>query len=189
MKMKFFLSLIMIAVLSACSSPQPESEAQAPMGGVVVTVKNTGLVFKKGTTFSFSEAYSQVYEDPRYDDKKMGELLREGIASVFEQKGYEFVESDGQYEVAYVIATSQSLSDIEVSERFGVNPGMIGQSSDPTEYDKGTIVVDVQDPGAKVSVWRSALQGYASFEMPDDARRQRMEIFMQRLFASFPAGQ
>lgn len=179
MKMRFCLSLLLALVLAACSSSQPDvSSAQAPMGGVVVTVKDAGLTFPKKTTFSFSDVASQAYEDPRFDDKKIGDFLREGIASVMEQKGYKVVEDDGQYEIAYVVATSQSLSDIEVSERFGVNPGMIGQSTDPSVYDKGTIIVDIQDPGAKVSVWRSALQGYAAFETPDDVRRQRMEIFM-----------
>ena len=106
-----------------------------------------------------------------------------------QQKGYQLVDANGQFEIAYVVALAQSLSDVEINQRFGISPGMVDDNPDPGIYEKGSIVVDIANSAGHNSIWRSALQGYAHLELPDDVRLQRLQIAMQRLFASLPAGQ
>jgi hypothetical protein len=98
------------------------------------------------------------------------------------------VEQGGEFEIAYVAALSRSLSDVEIDQRFGVNPGMLADSKENDTYEKGTVVVDVDDPRSQQTLWRSALQGYVMFDMPEDDRQRRVTQAIERIFTSFPAG-
>ncbi|MBW2477943.1 MAG: DUF4136 domain-containing protein [Deltaproteobacteria bacterium] len=188
MKFNLVCSGFLVLMLCSCLPSQSETKPLPAAGGVVVSVKNADLNFAKGTSFSFAETASQFYQDPRLDDRNLNGILRDAIDQVMRQKGYRMVDSNGQFEIAYVVALAQSLSDVEINQRFGISPGMVDDNPDPEIYEKGSIVVDIADPAGHTSLWRSALQGYAHLELPDAVRRERLQIAMQRLFASLPAG-
>ncbi|MDH3999590.1 MAG: DUF4136 domain-containing protein [Desulfuromonadales bacterium] len=182
------IGLVLLAALYACSSA-PQPKAVTASGGSVVTLKNAELTFPKGTTFSWSEAASHFYDDERIDDARIREALGQAIKSNLKERGYRVVDTDGDYEIAFVTALAGSLSDMEINKRFGVNPGMLGDSSDTNAYDKGTVIADVIDPTSGESLWRSALQAYVVFDLEEAVRKERIEKAVTRLFGSFPVAQ
>jgi hypothetical protein len=149
-------------------------------------VQAPGLSFPSGTAFSWSEGTSHFFKDPRLNNEELDNMLRESMALEMVSRGYRLVSS-GQYSISYVAALEGSLSDEEISRRFGLNPGLPSQQTGQT-YEKGTVVVDISDPTTKKSLWRSAMQGYVELDLPESVRQERVKRIVAMMFSGFPSG-
>jgi hypothetical protein len=187
LRMRSFLLLFgLIILICSCSSPQPLELPTGADTNVVVTVKQPSTAFPTGSTFSWAADAGRIYPDPRLDATNVRKLLMEAITSHLEARGYRFVDNGGDYQVSFVAALRESLSDNELSERYGINPGMVGDSLDQNAYDKATIITDIRNAGDGALLWRSAMQGFAVFNLDDEERKARVNNAVSRLFSSLP---
>jgi hypothetical protein len=187
LRMRLLLLLAgLITLTCSCSSSQPVELPTGADTNVVVTVKQPDTAFPSGSKFSWAVDAGMIYPDPRLDATNIRKLLLEAITSHLEARGYQFVDSGGDYQVSFVAALRESLSDIELSERYGINPGMVGDSLDQSAYDKATIITDIRAAADGALLWRSAMQGFALFNLDDDERKARVNNAVTQLFSSLP---
>ena len=74
-----------------------------------------------------------------------------------------------------------------MEDRYGVQPGLAGASPDPGRYEKGTLIITVVDRRSGLVAWRSALQGFASQNISEETRRERINDIVTRMLAGIPA--
>jgi len=182
----FLLLTCLIMLVCSCSSSQPVELPTGADTNVVVTVKQPSSAFPTGSKFSWAADAGMIYPDPRLDATNIRKLLMEAITSHLEARGYRFVDRGGNYQVSFVAGLRESLSDIELSERYGINPGMVGDSLDQNAYDKATIITDIRDAADGTLLWRSAMQGFAVFNLDDDERKAQVNNAVTQLFSSLP---
>jgi len=187
LRMRPFLLLSgLIILVCSCSSSQPVALPTGADTNVVLTVKKPSTAFPTGSTFSWAADAGMIYPDPRLDATNIRKLLMAAITSHLEARGYWFADNGGDYQVSFVAALRESLSDIELSKRFGINPGMVGDSLDQNAYDKATIIIDIKSAADGILLWRSAMQGFAVFNLDDDERKTRVNNAVTQLFSSLP---
>jgi len=182
------LCLVAIALLplllpAGCASPRPEPRSLA-----VVSVREPSLRLPNGGSYSWAPSSGVFNADRRLDNRFAEELFRAAVAAALARR--DFVEAagpeSGDVIVAYWGALENALDDDALAERFGISPGL-GSLAPDGRYEKGTLGIDLIDPGSHRTIWRGVLQGYVDYEIDDIARRQRTEAAVERIFRALPA--
>jgi len=140
----------------------------------------------KGTLFSWSPDLKGVYQDNRLDHVNMDSLLRKGIESTLVKKGYRFTESveNASYRVSYTAALKSALSDDEVLQIFGAQPGLVLRGKLDPKVEKGTLIIDVINQQTGRLHWRSIGQALARLDkIPQQHREQRVDQFVNFLLS------
>ncbi len=172
---------LLLSVGCATSRPEPRPLA-------VVSVREPTLRLPAGGSYSWAPFSGLFNADRRLDNRSAEEMFRAAVAAALARRG--FVEApasaSGDVIVAYWAALENALDDDALAERFGISPGM-GSLAAAGRYEKGTLGVDLIDPGSRRTIWRGALQGYVDYEVTDKARRQRTEAAVERIFRTLAA--
>jgi hypothetical protein len=137
--------------------------------------------------YSWLPAAEKYYEDARFKNSPIQSYFKEAIQQNLNNRGYRLVSSaaDSDFLVGYVIALESSLKDEEINEQYHLNPGLPGQAVNSNQYEKGTLIIDLIDPGSQRSMWRGAMQGFAKFDTKEEVRKKRINLFVDRLFQSY----
>ena len=181
-------ALVVMSNLASCQSTPVESP-QPPQRVAMVSVTDSSYTMSASKNLvSWKAGGSYIAPSERISADIMKPLIESAISNALQAKGYQFVSDPdkAQLLVSYVAGLETELSDADITQRFGVMPGFQAKNPDKAQYEKGSIIVDIVDVGAGKSVWRGAIQGFASVELSDDERRKRLEKIMSELIAQFP---
>ena len=153
----------------------------------IVSVLYSDKVLHESARFSWLPAAVKFYEDPRLKNSPIQLYFQEAIQQNLNKRGYRFVPSvvDSDFLVAYVLALENSLNDEEINEKYQLNPGLPRQKLNPNRYEKGTLIIDLIESGTKRSIWRGGMQGFAKFDIGEEERKKRINLFVDRLFQSY----
>ena len=120
--------------------------------------------------------------DPMLVNSITNRALRDDLTRAFEKRGYVAQSGDADFAVAYYASTQEKLNVTYWDygypfwphwwNRYGWGPNYAGPVGDVTEYDQGTVIVDVIDPSTRQLVWRG--QGVA--QVSDDPAKYRKEL-------------
>lgn len=187
MKMRFFLIAFVVSGLVACVSQTADSE-RLYTAGTYTSVSAPDMEFPANALFSWAPGKSRVYDDPRFKDVDLNTMLRSSIEESLASRGYHVVQRGGSYEISFVAALERALSDAELDAQFGINPGLPTKVKTGQTYEKGTIIIDVSDPEAQRSLWRSAMQGYIAQKLSTRNRKERVRRIVEQMFNNFPQG-
>jgi len=140
----------------------------------------------KGTLFSWSPNLKGVYQDNRLNHINMDSLLKKSIESTLVKKGYRFADNadNASYSVTYTAALKSALSDDEVLQIFGAQPGLVPKGKLDPKVEKGTLIVDVINKKTGRLHWRSIGQALARLDkIPQQHREQRVDQFVNFLLS------
>jgi uncharacterized protein DUF4136 len=153
----------------------------------IISVKYSEKRLPKFASFSWLPAAEKYYEDARFKNSPIQSYFKEAIRQNLNNRGYRLVSSatDSDFLVGYVLALESSLKDEEINEKYHINPGLPGQAVNSNQYEKGTLIIDLIDPGTKSSMWRGAMQGFAKFDIKEEDRKKRINLYVDRLFQSY----
>ena len=156
----------------------------------IVSVTYSEKRLPNSASFSWLPTAVKYYEDARLKNSPVQSYFQEAIRQNLNNRGYRFFSSatDSDFLVGYVLALESSLKDEEISEKYQLNPGLPGQAVNSNQYEKGTLIIDLIDPGTKRSMWRGAMQGFAKFEIKEEDRKKRINLFVDRLLQSYFSG-
>jgi hypothetical protein len=87
--------------------------------------------------------------------------------------------------IGFTLAFESALSDQEISRNYDIVPGLSSNKEKPNEYEKGTVIIDVADAESRSLIWRGALQAFASSDIPEDVRRERIDKAVKILTDNF----
>ena len=184
-----FITLLLMILLTGCTKvvERPPMDGGNPVQrSSVVTVRGEGQIPATGR-FAWAPGAERVYQDQRLP-AAMDRYFRESIIKAFQARGYHYSPDPAKAElqIGYLLALESALDSGQVRDQYGISPGLAGASPDDTQYEKGTVILDVLDPRTGRSLWRSALQAFATFDLPEPVRRQRIQQAVESMLASFP---
>lgn len=87
--------------------------------------------------------------------------------------------------IGFTLAGDSTLTDQKITQNFGINPGPMRDKDSINEYEKGTVIIEVADVDSRSLIWRGALQAHVSDDVPEDARRERIDKAVKILIDNF----
>lgn len=87
--------------------------------------------------------------------------------------------------IGFTLARESWLTDQEISQNYGIAPGLPSTRDRINGYEKGTVIIDVADAETRTLIWRGALQALPRSDIPDDARRERISESVKILIDNF----
>lgn len=187
---RLLLLLLLVMSMCACQSvetPAPGSDVQRV--SFVSHLAPHYAVSAGKNTVSWKPDSSFIQSNEHIDADNYKKLLEDAIVSTLKSKGYTFSEDPQKADllISYAAGLETELSDAEITQRFGMLPGLQGQTSVQGKYEKGTIVVDIYDKQAGKSAWRGVVQGFADLKLSPSERSQRLKSLLRQLMAEFPS--
>ena len=155
----------------------------------VISVSNPDIKVLSSKVFSWKERSRYVYDDERLGEFPLENRFQNDIKNKLTSNGFTFTEStqNASILVGYVLALESSLSDMDVNNLYGLNPGFMDKEKekDKNKYEKGTIVIDIIEARTNRMIWRGAIQGMAEFGIPDNEREERLRNVANTLLDEF----
>ena len=161
----------------------------APMPFTAVSTMDPLADVSSAVRFTWAPRMQEIHGDPNETELPDRQALENAISGALQKKGYEYTWRAGlaDLKVGYLVVMNSALSGEEISDRFGIRPGLNLQSPDDVRYEKGTLVVDIIDVKTGRTAWRGALQGFADLEIPMQDRQERLNDMVAFMLARFPA--
>ena len=181
-KSTLILSLFSLFWLSACVQvTKPTTKADSLLA--LSSVWDLPTKYPVGSTFSLSPQY---VKDASLNSKEIDviyQLYANAISEGFSQKGYQIVDINTpvDFYVGFGVALSKDLSDENISEKFGVTPGL----SEDAKLEKGSFLMYVEDANSKQRVWRGAVQGFVQENFSSAERKERTEDVVKMILVQF----
>ncbi|GAA4503291.1 DUF4136 domain-containing protein [Pseudaeromonas paramecii] len=181
-------TIALFSLLTACQSAPP---SQVPPSALPLVVVSGGLQTHLAAEPSFAVATqgNHVW----LEDATAAANVENQISLLLTQRliegGLPITASDqARYRFRFELGTDKLLTDADLQQRWGLNPGYAGSS----RYPKGAMVLDLVDAQSGRSVWRGAVQSDVMPASMDPAQRQaRMVRILDQLLGQlkqqFPA--
>jgi hypothetical protein len=186
------LMALMTFALAGCSQqptvPEPEDTVQA-MPFNIVSTGDSRVDVSAATTFSWAANVPVSTDTNGIDNTQLQDLLRAAINNTMTEKGYRPASAgtQGDLQVGYVLTLKDNdRTAMDIADSYGVHASITVPTPDPTRYEKGTLIIDILDSSTGLMAWRSALQGFASFQISEEQRRQRINEMVQRMLSGLP---
>ncbi|MGB7293405.1 MAG: DUF4136 domain-containing protein [Thermodesulfobacteriota bacterium] len=87
--------------------------------------------------------------------------------------------------IGFTLSHESALTDQEISQNYDITPDPSTNKDKLNEYQKGTVIIDVADAESRSLIWRGALQAFASSDVPEDVRRERIDKAVKILIDNF----
>jgi hypothetical protein len=118
--------------------------------------------------------------DPMLVNSINNRALRDDLTQAFERRGYAPASGGADFAVAYYASTQDKLDVTYWDYGYpfwphgwrGHGSGYRGPVAQVTEYDQGTVIVDVIDPTTKQLLWR----GQGEARVSNDAAKYRKDL-------------
>ena len=184
--------LVIVSLLPGCSQPQPVMDRTVrvkPMPFTAVSTMDSTADVSSAVTFTWAPRMQEIHGDAHVDEVADKEMLENAIGNALRKKGYEYTWRAGlaDLRVGYLVVMNGVLSNKEINDRYGVQPGLNLQAPDTVRYEKGTLVIDIIDVKTGRTAWRGALQGFADLEITKEVRQERLNDMVVFMLTRFPA--
>jgi len=162
---KFFVLVNIIATVGSCS-PGPYIKIDSAFG--------PGIKFSNyGDSFSWAPVDKKDTGDSRADNPQLHELVRNTVEEQFQVKGYRKASADKpDFWIDYRIAAKQKTD--------------MGSHGRTQNYDEGSLVLDVIDPGTRKLIWRAIARTELDNAMPPSVRKERIQTAVKRMLENLP---
>lgn len=184
--------LVLVLVLPGCGQQQSamgRAIRVQPMPFTVVSTMDPMADVSSAASFTWSPRMREIHSDPHEGDVPDKEALENAITDTLRKKGYEYTWRAGlaDLRVGYLVILDGALSDKEINDRYGIQPGLNLEAPDSARYEKGTLVIDIIDMKTRRTACRGALQGFADLEISREDRQERLNDMVMFMLARFPA--
>jgi len=189
------LITLMLSSLVACSQQPPVRKSTAAVRAMpfnIVSAGDSKADVSSARTYSWAQGMQVVSADPGLGDARLQTDMKTAISKTMTEKGYQPAAAGvpGDLQVGYIITLNGVPAEKEATDAYGgVQASINVPNPDPARYEKGTLVIDIVDAHSGRTAWRSALQGFASFQISEEQRRQRINEMVQRMLSGLPARQ
>lgn len=183
------LYVFLLVNVAGCQTTVEEPGNQLQRVAMVSILDSSYAMSASKNVVSWKPNGSYLVPSDRIKTDTLKPIIDSAISKALQNRGYQFVSDSGnaQLLVSYIAALETELSDDDITRRFGVMPGFRVKNPDEEKYAKGTIIVDIMDVNLGKSVWRGAIQGFASIELSQEERHKRIDKIMSDLIGQFPA--
>lgn len=150
---------------------------------VVVTQPEFSVIQLKA--FSWADKHADISDGFKKSDFSVSALIDTAIKNALKQKAYAFVKnSKNSMLIMYHVSLASEIDDMTLVLKYGLSPGLRGNSAEAKEHERGTLVVDIIDPQLKKLVWRGAVEVFIGIEDTQEGRQKRVNGLLIELFSS-----
>ncbi len=181
-------AIMLFSLLTACQSVPPAQETPSALPLVVVSGGLQGELAAE-PSFAVANQGNHVW----LTDSSAAEKAEARISLLLTQRMIEAglpitASEQARYLFRFELGSDTLLSDADLQQRWGLNPGYAGSS----RYPKGAMVLDLVDSQTGRSVWRGAVQSDVMPASLDPTQREaRMARILDQLLGQlkrqFPA--
>lgn len=139
--------------------------------------------------FSKLKTYAWVPRPAARDPETLDEQrIHTAVDAALQAKGYVLTESTPDFRTAFHVATKQKIDVKDWGYGGGPYDRRWGRSNvEVTEYEEGTLVIDVVDPKTNNMMWRGTARARLNRKPPPPAERaRRIAAAVDKILATFP---
>lgn len=189
---RFFAVSMLALMMIGCAQQQTSSGQAATVQATPFSVVATGdsnFNASQAQTFSWSSSMQELTGVPRLNEVALRDMLKDSISRNLNAKGYRYQgeQGPGDLVVGYSVSLDDSEMNSDAARRSGVIPSLNFSTPDPEKYEKGTIVIEVNQSANGIVAWRSALQGFSIIDLEDADRRKRLDGMVARMLSGLAA--
>jgi hypothetical protein len=178
------LGVSFLFALTGCVTTQPKVVAVAYDQGDLERVQ-------KSKTYHWSLPGASELNPYNNQDLYLN-LTKSDIDTELATKGYKLVARGGDLEVSFLMLYKTGASMSVVDQYFGTNREpehrivKAVKSVPATNYEVGTLVVDVEDAGDHESLWRGAVSSRVDRDKPYEAQKVRINRAVALVMTGLP---
>lgn len=188
MKKNIFFLMILGVFAAGCATVSVNSDY------------DTKADFSKLRTYAWESESQPAVGDPRIDSSLLNSRIRTAVDQTLSSRGFQKVETGTpDFKVAYLMAVEEKMDVTQVSTPYYSPYGVYGTASINstwnmgggvdtfvTQYEEGTLLLDVVDPKTNALIWRGSGKK-AIDENADSAKREaNINKAVQKILAEFP---
>jgi hypothetical protein len=113
-------------------------------------------------------------------------MIKAGVDQELQAKGYEKVDSDGDFSVGWHGVISDQTNYATYNDYYGYDQPTTTLARKESTIPQGSLIVDVVDNPSNELVWRSAAQAGLGKSGSPEERQTRINEACRELFSSFP---
>ncbi|WP_440874950.1 DUF4136 domain-containing protein [Thalassotalea sp. PLHSN55] len=180
---KFIAAIATAISLSACVNVTPEPQHNRNNQVAISSVRDLPISYPAGSTFSLSPKYLKHVSFKPEQVKHIYDIYTQAIVNSLVEQGYVQAENSetAQFYVGFGLALDEDLESSNVSEFFGVSPGLHAVE----DMDKGSFLVFIEDTQTTSTVWRGAVQGYVQTHYSAEERMDRAQKVVDKVMLQF----
>lgn len=161
--------------LSACVQVNTEVE-NAGSQLAISSIHDHDIVLDENSTYAFT---------PLQESERGATfpLVTAEIEKYLAVKGFQQVtpEQNPTFYIGYILEREEDLSDEQLSETFGLNPGL----PDLPNLDKGTMLMFALEGESKQFAWRAAAQGFIIEDISAEERHLKIQQLVNSMLHQF----
>jgi len=147
--------------------------------------------FSNLKTFAWKHAEQPLTGNPRMDNDLIDERIRAAVKTELEKKGFVAVDkADADFFVAYFIDYKQRINGSSVSLGAGGGSygryGGAGYSTGISDYEEGSLTIDMIDPASDKNVWRGVGRRTTYEGSSPEKMTKIINRSVSRILAKFP---
>jgi hypothetical protein len=127
--------------------------------------------------------------DPRIDNSLLDSRIRKATEQELASKGYTSTPKESaDFLVAYQVMLKDKVDLTTVYGGYGYRYGWSGVPTQTfaTQYQEGTLLLDILDPRTKTIVWRGSASARIEESTTPEEREQRVRKAVQAILEKFP---
>jgi hypothetical protein len=148
--------------------------------------------FSNYSTYAWMQPRDAPTGDPRADNPLIHSRVRAAIDRTLASRGYRPTEDTPDFYVGYHLSLRSRLDVRTIDTAYGygraVRWGGIGYETQVTEYDEGTLIVDIADNAKQTLVWRGSGTRRVSRNPTPEKTTETLNRAVEEILAQFPPG-
>jgi len=157
------------------------------MRSSVVVVAQPEFSLNKLQSFSWAKQHADISVGLKKTSFSVSSLIDVAITQALRKKAYPLEQGHNKsMQIRYHVSLASEMSDKALILKYGLSPGLRGNSSDAKAHEQGVLVVELIDPELNKVVWRGAVEVFTGVETTDKDRQDRVNNLRIELFNSFP---
>ena len=175
-----------VCILTMAFNVQAEVSPDLMRSSVVV-VAQPEFSLTSLKSFSWADNHADISVGFSKSNFSVSALIDEAIHQAISKKAYPMGPSQkSSMFIQYHVTLSSEMSDTALTLKYGLSPGLRGNSAEAKAREKGVLIVDLIDAQLNKVVWRGAVEVFTGIEDTADGRQKRVNGLLDDLFSSIP---
>ena len=170
------LALLLLGTLAACSPITVRSD------------HDTTADFSRLRTYGWLQKPSDLPRDPRIDNDLIDSRIHAAVNDELQSKGFSEAENP-DFRVTYHVVLQRKLDVQSFPVAYGYGLGRVGAMSTDvrvSEYETGTLLLDVVDSASNELVWRGSAEARIDPNRTPQERTKLIREAVHEMLERFP---
>jgi hypothetical protein len=186
------LILVLAGIIAGCTSSAEKTQQAIDSPMVVKSKVEPGVDFSQFETWAWVPLKAEAQIDSRIDSPEFKTMLKDAVEREMYTRGYRRVEVSEQPSLLVnVHATVEDIDAKYIDEHYDGDyypeyRTEIGGKKLSEEWKEGSVIIILFDTKTMQAVWGGGVQTEAFEDLPEDARRQRVDKGVRQIMDTLP---